>query len=204
MLFTTYMGTKYDPKFIDQSNLDIRWIARGLSNILRYGGQRNLKWSVAHHVCLIVELLDCVEGISPRVKLAALHHDDTEAIMGVDIPAPVKALFPNIKEYEEELWEDVLLPWLDLGGLSKEEEAIVKRADVASRAVERLFFATLPGWGLTAKQKADIAAAFVSDLDPGYKLKEGPVNLSDFRNFTSDMIEVEFLRTHMRLKNDCT
>lgn len=74
-----------DPK---KEQVDIRDIARALSNSCRFGGLTSGFYSVAEHACLVYRLVRA-QDCPPEVCLAALHHDSHEAYLG-DVPTPLK------------------------------------------------------------------------------------------------------------------
>ncbi len=63
-------------------------IARGLSNICRFGGQRKQFYSVAHHSMLVAVLAP------NELRLYALLHDASEAYLG-DVVKPLKHILGN-------------------------------------------------------------------------------------------------------------
>lgn len=65
-------------------------IAQGLANTCRYAGQTRRFYSVGEHAILVANKL-AVDGASPFVQLAGLHHDDAEAYIA-DIARPLKTL----------------------------------------------------------------------------------------------------------------
>lgn len=89
--------------------------AWALAHEHRYGGNYG-PYSVAQHAVLVCETVerlnlpehdgdeddqeDCVDCRQER--LSALHHDDTESILG-DLPQPVKSLCPDFKALERRL-----------------------------------------------------------------------------------------------------
>lgn len=73
----------FDP---DPDTIDIKDIARGLSNICRWNGQTKTFWSVAQHCCMAYDM-------APNgTKLSYLLHDAEEAYWG-DIIKPLKNMF---------------------------------------------------------------------------------------------------------------
>ena len=79
----TYTGKKIYPLSLSQESICIDDIAHALSQTCRFGGHTREFYSVAQHACLVAML------VPNEFKLAALHHDDTEAYLG-DVVSPVK------------------------------------------------------------------------------------------------------------------
>lgn len=76
--------------------INIEDIAHSLSRQPRWGGHLSRPYSVAQHS------IHCAELVDPEWKLQALLHDATEAYM-VDLPSPIKSLFPLYKTLEDTL-----------------------------------------------------------------------------------------------------
>lgn len=75
-------------------------IAQGLSNICRFTGQCNQFYSVAEHSLLVSNLLP------PKLKLAGLLHDASEAYLG-DVNSPLKSLLPEYKVLEQKIQREI-------------------------------------------------------------------------------------------------
>ena len=88
-------------RYIDLNNLkeedvhpeDIAW---GLGRTLRYGGHIAQDYHVAEH-CIVMSY-----AVPEEHALEALLHDAAESYMG-DIIWPVKALFPDVSQFEDQL-----------------------------------------------------------------------------------------------------
>jgi hypothetical protein len=78
----TYTGAYLNYAAPDASQIDLRDIARSLSQMCRFNGHTSKPYSVAEHALL-------VHHFEPQLGLAALHHDSHEAYLG-DIPTPLK------------------------------------------------------------------------------------------------------------------
>ena len=105
-------------------------IARALSLENRYAGNYG-PYSVAQHAVLVAEEVESLAGnVSDNLVLAALHHDDTEAVTG-DVPRPVKNLCPEFRALERRLEQAVEVRY----GISIKHPA-VKAADMAVFASE--------------------------------------------------------------------
>ncbi len=74
--------------------------AYGLAHEHRYGGNYG-PYSVAQHAVLASETAARLGGTFQQ-QFAALHHDDTESVLG-DMPHPVKLLCPDFRALEERL-----------------------------------------------------------------------------------------------------
>lgn len=91
----TYTGKKLDILNPKKSQIDIKDIAKGLSQLCRYSGQIERFYSVAQHCCYVAEIVK-------ENRLGALLHDASEAYIS-DIPSPVKRCCPQIKELENNI-----------------------------------------------------------------------------------------------------
>lgn len=111
MIFNTFSGRDVDFSSLETQGhkFVIQDIAHGLSNICRFSGQASRFYSVGHH-CLV---LSSLFG-DPKLRLAALLHDASEAYMG-DVPTPVKVQIPEYSRMEYVILSQVakrnLLPW---------------------------------------------------------------------------------------------
>ena len=76
-------------------------IAHALSHICRFTGHTDQFYSVAQHSVLVSKL------VPKQFALHALLHDATEAYLG-DVSAPLKALLPQYKVLEAQVWESVV------------------------------------------------------------------------------------------------
>lgn len=113
--------------------IDIRDIARALSNLCRYVGHVLPRkfYSVAEH-CFLVSLL-C--GDDPAVALWALLHDGPEYVLG-DLSSPVKHL-GDMSAYRV-LEKRVMAAICGRFNLPLREPPIVKQMDMAIRTKERI------------------------------------------------------------------
>ncbi len=91
----TISGKEINPSDIKASDITIEDVARGLSKVCRYAGQRKEFISVAEHS---VYVSTCVPK---KLALHALLHDAAEAYMG-DVPSPIKKLCPDFSAIEEQ------------------------------------------------------------------------------------------------------
>ncbi len=78
-----HSGVFFDPFNPDPSKITIEDMAASLSEIPRYMGHLNARWSIAHHSLLVA----CITP-DPD-KLASLLHDGPDMIMG-DLGSPIK------------------------------------------------------------------------------------------------------------------
>jgi hypothetical protein len=85
----TYTGPLFN---YEDPHITLADVARGLSNVCRFGGQVDRYYTVAEHSCLVAAMVYIVD---PELALAALWHDAHEAYIG-DVPTPLKGLLgPN-------------------------------------------------------------------------------------------------------------
>jgi len=97
----THSGHRF--YYLEPAEQDIALIdiAINLSRIVRFNGCLNRSYTVGMH-SLYVEEAARFNGHSPEERLQVLLHDAAEAYIG-DIVAPLKSLFPRIKEMERNI-----------------------------------------------------------------------------------------------------
>lgn len=122
----TYTGKRFhftDPK---ADEVEIKDIARGLSNLCRFGGQCKTFYSVAEHCVLVADLL-------PRnLAFAGLLHDAAEAYL-LDVPSPLKGVLVSYHGLEIKV-DAVIAKHFSLG--PEQHHELVKRADVYAQDLE--------------------------------------------------------------------
>jgi hypothetical protein len=84
----TFTGQGFDPFDPRPEDVRLEDIAHHLALTNRYGGATPVYYSVAEHAVRVADCLLKVFG-DPRVALAGLHHDDSEAYFH-DIRRPIK------------------------------------------------------------------------------------------------------------------
>lgn len=92
----TYTGKKFYFTDPEPDMIDIRDIAHSLSLQCRFMGHVETFYSVAEHSVAV----SCI--VEPENALAGLLHDASEAYLS-DIPRPIKKLFPQYQELEEQI-----------------------------------------------------------------------------------------------------
>lgn len=122
----TFSGKHFSLVEPRKDQIDIRDIARALSNICRYTGHLAQHYSVAQHSVL------CSHLVEPAFALDALLHDAAEAYIG-DISAPLKSLLPDYKRIEKNVEWVIARKF----GVNTELPAEVKHADLVMLATER-------------------------------------------------------------------
>jgi len=95
-LIHTISGRGIDLNNFTEDDISILDIAWGLGRTLRYGGHIVEDYSVAHHSIIMSYY------VAEEYALEALLHDAAEAYIG-DLIWPVKALFPEMERFENEL-----------------------------------------------------------------------------------------------------
>lgn len=84
----THSGLRVNPLAMRVEDVRIEDIAHHLSQVNRYIGAAAYPFSVAQHSILVARLL-MIGGASPKVELAGLLHDASEAYLG-DLATPIK------------------------------------------------------------------------------------------------------------------
>lgn len=117
-----------DPEHAPISIVDL---ADGLSRLCRFGGhlRPGVWYSVAAHSVMVSRI------VPARLALAGLVHDGAEAYLGVDMPSPVKALFPAYKALEAR-WQACVFDAFGIV-LDDADRAALKRADRIAYLAER-------------------------------------------------------------------
>ncbi|MBQ7636357.1 MAG: hypothetical protein IJS80_03515 [Lachnospiraceae bacterium] len=123
---TTYTEEHFYPTAPDPEKLKIEDVAHSLSMQCRGNGHVKTFFSVAQH-CINCAKEAEARGYSPRVVLACLLHDASEAYMS-DVPRPFKKELPSFIEWEDKLLDVIYKKWLD-SALTPEETALVKTVD---------------------------------------------------------------------------
>ena len=124
----TYTGVTMCPLAPKESDFEIRDIAHALSLMTRANGHFIRFYSVGQH-SLACSLEGEARGYSPRICLALLLHDASEAYLS-DITRPVKISMPNYSEFEKNL-QKVLFRAFGLGDLTDAEWQMVSSVDDA-------------------------------------------------------------------------
>lgn len=123
---TTYGGTRFMPTQPRAEDVHITDIAHALSLICRGNGHVKTFFSVGQH-CIHCALEAEARGHSPRVMLACLLHDASEAYMS-DVPRPFKPYLTEYKDFEERLLSVIFEKYLGRA-LTEEEQVLVKTID---------------------------------------------------------------------------
>ncbi|MBQ3068564.1 MAG: phosphohydrolase [Clostridia bacterium] len=124
---TTYSKVHFTPLEPKPEEIRVEDIAHALSLMTRANGHFPRFHSVAQHS------IECCEeamlrGATPRVALACLLHDASEAYMA-DITRPIKVYLDTYREIEAGLSKAIYQRFL--GGLTEEEERQVAAVDDA-------------------------------------------------------------------------
>ena len=123
---TTYTGVSFDPVHPRAEDIRIEDIAHALSLICRGNGHVKTFFSVGQH-CIHCAEEAIARGHSPRVALACLLHDASEAYMS-DVPRPFKPYLAEYRGFEDALMAVVYEKFLG-APLSAEETAQLQSID---------------------------------------------------------------------------
>lgn len=123
---TTYTGACVDPTRPQAEDIRIEDIAHALSLICRGNGHVKTFFSVGQH-CLHCAGEALARGHSPRVALACLLHDASEAYMS-DVPRPFKPYLAEYRGFEDRLMAVVYEKFLG-SPLTAEETAQMRKID---------------------------------------------------------------------------
>ncbi len=122
----TVSGLLMDPIQPRPEDIRIGDIAHALSLLCRANGHFPTFYSVAQHSLACCEEAK-IRGLSPRLQLACLLHDGSEAYLS-DVTRPIKAVMPLYLEYEAPLQECIWNKWLGQP-LTEEERKTVFEID---------------------------------------------------------------------------
>lgn len=128
-LIETKAGVFLDILNPDPNLIDIGGIAHSLSNQCRFSGWTNRHYSIAEHSVNISYLVPREDAFT------ALMHDATEAFL-VDIPSPIKKLWPAYYAIEQNLWNALRVKWPQL---PEKLPAEVKTADARICITEKIW-----------------------------------------------------------------
>lgn len=131
----TYSGRQFFPLAPKATDVDLRDIAHALAQQCRYTGHTLRFYSVAEHSVRVSRRVGELTGNDPDACLWGLLHDASEAYL-VDVPSPLKRLpeFAFYREAEKRLTAVVA----ERFGLTSEEPAAVRQADLELLSTERL------------------------------------------------------------------
>ena len=125
---TTYTGVWFYPTAPKAESIDIRDIAHSLSLMCRGNGHVKTFFSVGQHCILCAKEAEA-EGLSPRMILACLLHDASEAYLS-DVPRPFKKELPRYNEWEDAILDIIYNKYLG-STLNADEQAQLKKIDDA-------------------------------------------------------------------------
>ena len=122
----TFSGRRFDPLMMTPEDVVLEDIAHALSLLCRGGGQLKYFYSVGQHCINCMKEAEA-RGWSPRMQLACLLHDASEAYIS-DIIRPVKVHLSNYMEIEEHIMDKI---WQRFGldDLTEEENRQWKQID---------------------------------------------------------------------------
>ena len=138
---TTYTGIWFYPTAPRAEDIDIRDIAHSLSLMCRGNGHVKTFFSVGQHCILCAKEAEA-EKLSPRMILACLLHDASEAYLS-DVPRPFKKEIPRYNEWEDTILDIIYKKYLG-STLNNEEQSQLKRIDdsLLYFDIEELLFET--------------------------------------------------------------
>lgn len=133
IIIITKSGKKFPGTHPTRGVIDITDIAHSLSQICRWGGQREFI-SVAQHSVLVYELVKEVDPLNKNLHRHALLHDAAEAYIG-DVLSWIKPMCPAYQELEAK-YEKAVAEAFKLMPLSLNESKLLKQMDIHSREIE--------------------------------------------------------------------
>ena len=195
---TTVTKRRIDVETMLPSDVDITDIACGLSNVCRYAGQ------IAEFYCVAQHALAVAAVSTPRLKFAALHHDDSEAYIG-DVSRNFKHS-PYMQGYViiESRIQMAVEQALDIPRLSAADHQEIKAADDLMAIFEQVTIREQRHWDMDEIARA-VDQNFVQssryDLEalnawlPGQRFAQNII----FLPYDNQTARYAFLREHHRL-----
>lgn len=141
----TYSGKTFFFRDMKAEDISLEDISHALSNYCRFAGHCKEFYSVAQHSVLVSNILN--RHRDPKLELAGLLHDATEAYMG-DVTRPLKQLLPEYKALENNLHKIIAAKFeVDL------DDPLVKEADnIALMTEARDLLSEKPAsWGVNVE-----------------------------------------------------
>lgn len=117
---------RFDPTQAIESDIDILDIAHALSMLSRANGHFWQFYSVAQHSINCAMEAEA-RGYHPKVQLACLLHDASEAYIG-DLTRPLKRHLPEFETIEHRL-QATIFRALEIPSLSAEEVQLIRAVD---------------------------------------------------------------------------
>ena len=127
----TYGGTHFFPMEPREEDFHIADVAHALSLICRGNGHVRVFFSVGQH-CVNCAREAGARGLSPRLQLACLLHDASEAYMS-DVPRPFKKYLKDYNEREDAMLSMIYKKYLgsDLTAQEMEEVKAIDNDELA-------------------------------------------------------------------------
>ena len=169
----TYTGKRVYPLEPTADMFEIVDIAEHLSKICRYTGACRGLYSVGQHSILVAQQLP------PRLQLAGLLHDATEAYMH-DLPGPLKSAMPEYIAAEKAMAR-IIASHFGLDGLTDIDWEKVKDADHRMLATE--WDQLMPAG--TIPEEYDCYKRFDIHIEPWTQLKAAVMFIKMFRDLTT-------------------
>lgn len=146
----TISGNKVDLLDPDPNSFTLEDIFHALLNVPRFGGHTRTFYSVAMHSVNVARL------VPDHLKFEAIMHDATEAYL-MDMPTPYKALLPDYRAAEENLWLAICKKF----DLPEVLDPLVKQADRCALISERNYLKGKCDWGDLERTLIVPPAAFI-------------------------------------------
>src|SRR4029077_948986 len=146
-------GRRLDLLNPSPNDIEIEDIAHGLARVARWNGQTlgEHAFSVAQHALLVEDIAAHMHpDLTRRFRLAALLHDAPEYVIG-DLISPFKAAVGlDYKAFERQLTRAIHARFGRPPEMSREDAALIKRADRISAYFEAI---QLAGFGIEEARK---------------------------------------------------
>ncbi|MNC12200.1 hypothetical protein D3C81_742270 [compost metagenome] len=124
----THSGAMFYVLDAKEEEINVFDIIHALSHLCRFGGHVKHFYSVAQHSLMVWKYLKDI-GHGTYIQILGLIHDFTEGYM-VDLPKPIKEMFPEYTQLEDNLF-NIILDSFKIKRPTKIEWDIIKDADVA-------------------------------------------------------------------------
>jgi uncharacterized protein len=140
-------------------------IAHALSLLCRFGGHTSKFYSVGQHSILVSQWLERNYPNDNLLHLYGLLHDGPEGLGLIDLPRPVKEMFPEYQALEHRVAQ-VMYQGLGLPSPDPDQEVRIKEADNTLLMTERRDLINHGGYEWSIKERPDPSIDLYQPMEP--------------------------------------